>query len=131
MEQNYSSSLLDSFRREDQLSLDEDLQGPFEQSRNHEMSSSYISNILNGSDDDVLKPKNTPNLTQYNDFYCYESDCLDKNLVEPLITGNIQSKENNETPNQINPIKAFYWKTIMKLIDCMEQKVPQLLKNII
>ena len=104
MEQNYSSSLLDSFRREDQLSLDEDLQDPFEQSRNHEMSSSYFSNILNGSEDDVLKPKNTPNLTQYNDFYCYESDCLDKNLVEPLITGNIQSKENNETPNQINPI---------------------------
>jgi len=104
MEQNYSSSLLDSFRREDQLSLDEDLQDPFEQSRNHEMSSSYFSNILNGSEDDVLKPKNTPNLTQYNDFYCYESVCLDKYLIEPLITGNIQSKENNETPIQVNPI---------------------------
>ena len=82
MEQNYSSSLLDSFRREDQLSLDEDLQDPFEQSRNHEMSSSYFSNILNGSEDDVLKPKNTPNLTQYNDFYCYESDYPHVHMTE-------------------------------------------------
>ena len=103
MEQNYINSFLDSFDREDELPLEENIQDPFDQYHKHEMTLNYFSRSLNENEEDELKPKNIPNLTQFNDFISYENDFPDRKQLEPIITGNTITKGKNETPNQIHP----------------------------
>jgi len=103
MEQNYINSFLDSFGGEEELPLEENIQDPFDQYHKHEMTLNYFSRSLNENEEDELKPKNIPNLTQFNDFISYENDFPDRKQLEPIITGNTITKGKNETPNQIYP----------------------------
>ena len=103
MEQNYINSFFDSFDREEELPLEENIQDPFDQYHKHEMTLNYFSRSLNENEEDELKPKNIPNLTQFNDFISYENNFPDRKQLEPIITGNTITKGKNETPNQIHP----------------------------
>ena len=61
MEQKYINSFFDSFDREEELPLEENIQDPFDQYHKHEMTLNYFSRSLNENEEDELKPKNILN----------------------------------------------------------------------
>ncbi len=104
MEFNFDDkSLTDPFHSENDLSLEEE--NSFELYHRNDLGSPRCdSKLLYDNEEDDLKPKDIPNLTQINDFVCFDNNLIDGKILEPLITGNVVSNGNKETPKQVNLI---------------------------
>ena len=104
MEFNFDDkSLTDPFHSENDLSLEEE--NSFELYHRNDLGSPRCdSKLLYDNEEDDLKPKDIPNLTQINDFVCFDNNLIDGKILEPLITGNVVSNVNKETPKQVNLI---------------------------